>query len=93
MARWASKSTSVWPPKRTSRKLRTRPAPPPPRLKSANGDASKLVPSVFFQSASGAAFGLAVFLRVAESADIERVRHEFVKRLSESYRAKDIKLA
>jgi small-conductance mechanosensitive channel len=62
-------------------------------MKSANGDASKLVPSVFFQNATGAAFGLAVFLRVAESADIEKVRHEFIKRLSESYRSKDIKLA
>lgn len=62
-------------------------------MKSANGDESKLAPSVHFQSASGAIYGLAVLLRVAESANIEKVRHEFVKRLTESYRVKEIKLA
>jgi small-conductance mechanosensitive channel len=62
-------------------------------MKSANGNESKLAPSVYFQSATGASFGVAVFLRVAHSADIEKVRHEFVKRMTESYRQNEIKLA
>ena len=62
-------------------------------MKSANGSESELRPSVYFQTASGASFGLAVLLRVAQSSHIERVRHEFVKRLTESYRDKEIKLA
>jgi hypothetical protein len=62
-------------------------------MKSANGDGFKFEPSVYFHSASGNSFGLAVFLRVGESADIEKVRHEFVKRLTDSFRQKDIKLA
>jgi len=62
-------------------------------MKSANGDRFKFEPSVYFQSASGSAVGVAVFLRVAESAAIEGVRHEFVKRVTESFREKDIKLA
>ena len=37
-------------------------------MKSVNGADSKLAPSVYFQSASGAAYGVAVLLRVTESA-------------------------
>jgi len=62
-------------------------------MKYANDNGSKFAPSVYFQNASGNSFGLTVFLRVAESAAIERVRHEFVKRVTESYRQKDIRLA
>jgi len=62
-------------------------------MKSANGADSKLAPSLYFQTATGAAYGVAVLLRVTESAHIEKVRHEFVKRLTESYRTKEIKLA
>jgi small-conductance mechanosensitive channel len=62
-------------------------------MTSANGLESKLLPSIHFQTASGAAYGLAVLLRVTESANIEKVRHEFVKRLTQSYQAKEIKLA
>jgi small-conductance mechanosensitive channel len=53
----------------------------------------ELEPAVYFQSVTGAAFGVAVFLRVAESSAIEQVRHDFVKRVSESYRQQEIKLA
>ncbi|HMD49967.1 MAG TPA: mechanosensitive ion channel domain-containing protein [Bryobacteraceae bacterium] len=62
-------------------------------MKSVNGNGFKFEPSVYFQSVSGSSLGLAVFLRVAESVAIEKVRHEFVKRVSEVYRQKDIKLA
>jgi small-conductance mechanosensitive channel len=63
-------------------------------MKSANdGNGAKLEPAVFFQSVTGASFGVAVFLRVAESSQIEQVRHDFVKRVTESYRQNEIKLA
>jgi small-conductance mechanosensitive channel len=62
-------------------------------MKSANGEESMLKPAVHFQNATGASFAMAVLLRVAESAAIETVRHEFVKRLTASYREKEIKLA
>ncbi len=63
-------------------------------MKSVNdGNGAKLEPAVFFQSVTGASFGVAVFLRVAESSQIEQVRHDFVKRVTESYRQNEIKLA
>jgi small-conductance mechanosensitive channel len=63
-------------------------------MKSAsNGNGAKLEPEVFFQSVTGASFGVAVFLRVSESSQIELVRHDFVKRVTESYRQNEIKLA
>ncbi len=62
-------------------------------MKSTNGVESRLAPSLYFQSATGASLAVAVLLRVAESAQIEKVRHEFVKRLTQSYQAKEIKLA
>ncbi|MGC2492928.1 mechanosensitive ion channel family protein [Candidatus Binatus sp.] len=62
-------------------------------MKSVNGDGAEFEPSVYFQSANASGLGLAVLLRVGDSAAIEKVRHEFFKRVAEGYRQKDIKLA
>lgn len=50
-------------------------------------------PSVYFQTVSAGAVGMAVFLRISHSAEIERVKHEFIKRLTNRYAAEQIKLA
>ena len=62
-------------------------------MKSASRNGAHLEPALFFQSVSGASLGLAVFLRVAYSSQIEQVRHDFVKRVSELYKQQEIKLA
>jgi small-conductance mechanosensitive channel len=58
-----------------------------------DGADAGLEPAVYFQSISGASLGVAVLLRVARSSDIEQVRHDFVKRVSELYKHQEIKLA
>jgi small-conductance mechanosensitive channel len=63
-------------------------------MKSATeGDGAQLEPAVYFQSVSGASLGMVVFLRVSRSSQIEQVRHDFVKRVSELYKQQEIKLA
>lgn len=62
-------------------------------MRTARRDGERFKPSIYFQTVSATAFGVAVLLGVAESSDIEPVRSEFVKRITESYRQQNIKLA
>ena len=39
------------------------------------------------------AIGMAVFLKILRSADIEKTKHEFIKRLTQRFVKEDIKLA
>jgi small-conductance mechanosensitive channel len=62
-------------------------------MAAVDENGSRFAPSVYFQSLSASSIGLAVFLRIARSSDLERARHEFIKRLTERFAREDIKLA
>jgi small-conductance mechanosensitive channel len=62
-------------------------------MKAVENGESRFQPSVFLQSVSAGAVGAAVFLRISHSSDIERVRHEFIKRLSNRFATEQIKFA
>ncbi|HYB90718.1 MAG TPA: mechanosensitive ion channel domain-containing protein [Candidatus Binataceae bacterium] len=62
-------------------------------MKAANSGDSGHAPSVYFRSVSAGAVGMAVLLRVSRSADIEKARHQLIKRLTDRYAKEEIKLA
>jgi hypothetical protein len=48
--------------------------------------------SIYFQTMNGGMIGLTVSLSVSAGAAIERVRHEFVKRLTARYAREGIRI-
>ena len=62
-------------------------------MAAVDGDHTSFAPSVYFQSLSASAIGMAVFLKILRSADIEKTKHEFIKRLTQRFAKEDIKLA
>jgi small-conductance mechanosensitive channel len=62
-------------------------------MAAVDGASTRFAPSVYFQSLSASSIGMAVFLRILRSADIEKTKHEFIKRVTERFAKEDIKLA
>ena len=62
-------------------------------MAAVDGNHNRFAPSVYFQSLSASAIGMAVFLKIMRSADIEKAKHEFIKRLTERFAREEIKLA
>ena len=62
-------------------------------MAAVDGDHTSFAPSVYFQSLSANAIGMAVFLKILRSTDIEKTKHEFIKQLTQRFAKEDIKLA
>jgi small-conductance mechanosensitive channel len=64
-------------------------------MAAVDGDHTSFAPSVYFQSQSlsASAIAMAVFLKILRSADLEKTKHEFIKRLTQRFVKEDIKLA
>jgi len=62
-------------------------------MAAVDGDHARFEPSVYFQSLSASAIGMAVFLKILRSTDIEKTKHEFIKQLTQRFAKEDIKLA
>jgi small-conductance mechanosensitive channel len=61
-------------------------------MAAVDGDHPSFAPSVYFQSLSASAIGMAV-LKILRSADIEKTKHQFIKQLTQRFAKEDIKLA
>ena len=62
-------------------------------MAAVDGDHTSFAPSVYIQSLRASAIGMAAFLKILRSADIEKTKHEFIKRLTQRFVKEDIKLA
>jgi len=62
-------------------------------MAAVDGDHARFEPSVYFQSLSASAIGMAVLLKILRSTDIEKTKHEFIKQLTQRFAKEDIKLA
>jgi small-conductance mechanosensitive channel len=62
-------------------------------MRAVEGGYTVFSPSVHFQTLSAGAIGMGVLLRIVRSSDIERVKHEFIKRVTDRFNREEIKLA
>ena len=62
-------------------------------MKAIEGGNTNFEPSIYLQTVSAGAIGMSVSLRISRSADIQRTKHEFIRRLAERYAREEIKLA